>query len=288
MKNASKILLIAVILALCGVGFYFFSNPKKALNIIIPESEKLNNIHVRFSRDTAYIDLQIYIKNKSLFKLDIDSIVYKVKLDTSTLLSKSEFLNEKLKRSESDTLNLIVALPYNRVSKKIKSLQNRDSVDIDIDLRLVYSTVFGETSLPYQKTIRIEVPKPPKFEIEKIDYLKREKRTGYFMAYVRMHNYGKIELNISKLHYQMTATDFLKAEGDHPEEIRIKPRTDLLFKLPVKIEFKRVFKVISKIVTNNDEVDYTIKVTGLIQNDKLSQDKTPIEIEKSGTMELKK
>lgn len=288
MKRGFKVLLVVIVLGLLGVGFYLFFNPKKALNIILPEGEKLNNIHVNFSNDTAYITLETYIKNKSIFKLNLDSLVYKVKLDTATLLSKSQFLDEKLKRSESDTLDLVIALPYKRLSKKIKSLQNRDSVDIDLELRLIYSTIFGETSLPYQKTIRIEVPKPPKFEIEKIEYLRREKKTGYFMAYIRMHNYGKIDLNITKLHYQMTVTNFLKAEGDHPEEIRIKPKTDLLFKLTVKVEFKSIFKTISKIITNNDQVDYNIKVTGLVQNNKLSKDKTPIELEKSGTMELKK
>lgn len=288
MKKTVKILLFLVVLALLTFGAYFYFTPKKALNIVLPEANELSELDLRLDDDTAHVGLKIRVKNKSLFKLDIDSLIYVITVDTATMVSKAQRLNVQLKRGMEDTVLLFIALPYKRLSNKIKSSQGKDSLDIGVDLKLVYNTVFGETTLPFQKNIPMEVPKPPKFEISHVEFLKREKKTGYFMVDILMHNYGKIDLTISALNYRMEMEDLFTANGRHPETVVIKPKSDLVFKLPIKVEFKKVIKMISKVISNNDKVNYTLHVDALVQNDKVDKKKTPLTLSKQGQFELKK
>lgn len=289
MAKGLKIGLVILLIALVGAGLYFYLNPKKALNIIIPEISDIENIHVKFKGDTALINLTLDVENKSLFKLNIDTLSYHIQLDTSTLLSKSQPLNLQLLKRQKDSINVPLALPFKRLMKKIRSLQGEDSVNIPIEVRIVYSTVFGKAVLPYSKTVRIEVPHPPKFEVEKIEYVKREKKTVFLNAHIKMINYGKINLDVSGLSYTLTTKKKLfTAKGSYPDEIHVRPKSVIAKTLPIKIEINKLFKTLGLIITNKDKVKYHLIVKGFIKNNKLGDEKTPIEIEKDGTLEIKK
>jgi LEA14-like dessication related protein len=283
-----KIGLLLLFIALLCSGVYFYFNPKKALNIIVPEISDLKRVRIKLIGDTAYINLVINASNKGVFKLHIDTLEYRIRLDTSTLLSKSEYLGLQLKKGQEDSILLPLALPFKRLMRKIKSLQGQDSVDVPVEVRVVYSTVFGKAVLPYSKTLRIEVPHPPKFSVEKIEYVKYHKKELLLNAHINIHNPGKIDLAISGLSYTMTVKDLFVAIGKDLKEIRVKPGTMTPVELPIKVKFKSLIKAIGLILENKDKVNYHLKVEGFIQNDKLGDEKTPVVIEKDGVMELKK
>ncbi len=278
---------LVLLLAIAG-GVYFFLNPKKALNIIVPEIDQVENISVKFVGDTAKIDVDLRMQNKGFFKLNIDSLVYYVNFDSATLLAKAQYLNIELKPGQEDTLQLPLDLPYKRLMKKIQSVQDRDSVDIRIDVRIVYATVFGQTTIPYSKKMRIEVPHPPKLEFEKMEFIKREGKTLYLLAHVKLLNYSNISLNVSDIRYRLVVKDLLTATGTENKEIRVKPATTYSLALPIKVELKSIFKTLGLIVTDNDKVKYHLVINAMVQNDKVGSKKTPLEIEKDGIMELKK
>ncbi|MES2681214.1 MAG: LEA type 2 family protein [Bacteroidota bacterium] len=288
MKKSIKITLFLVLLLAIAGGVYFFLNPKKALNIIVPEIDQVENISVKFVGDTAKIDVDLRMQNKGFFKLNIDSLVYYVNFDSATLLAKAQYLNIELKPGQEDTLQLPLDLPYKRLMKKIQSVQDRDSVDIRIDVRIVYATVFGQTTIPYSKKMRIEVPHPPKLEFEKMEFIKREGKTLYLLAHVKLLNYSNISLNVSDIRYRLVVKDLLTATGTENKEIRVKPATTYSLALPIKVELKSIFKTLGLIVTDNDKVKYHLVINAMVQNDKVGSKKTPLEIEKDGIMELKK
>ena len=277
--------MIFLILVLLGLAAYLYLNPKKALRVIIPDLNAMENLHVTLLQDTALIEARLDIENKGLFKLDIDSLEYRVKMDTATLLSESRYLGLELRRSQKDTIDLPVALPFKRMRKVIREHQGQDSLDLPIEVKLVYGTVFGRKVLRYSKTIRIEVPRPPEFEIEKVEYLRREKKTGFFMIHLKMLNHGKVRLNVSDLHYRFEAPELFSARGREQKMVHIEPRSAITVQLPVQVEFKQVFKLLGRWLGRR-EVDYQLKVTGLIQV-KDGERKIPIEVERRGRMELR-
>lgn len=288
MKKGLKIAVIILAVAIVVTGAYLFVKPKRALNIIIPKFENIENVHITALSDTLLIDADIQFENKSIFKLTIDSFIYHVKLDTLTLLSKSQDLNINMLPSVKDTVRLPISLPFKRLSEKIKKLQTQDSVGITYDLRVVYSTWLGKFNLPYKKTVTIAVPVPPKLEIEKLDYKSRDKNVFHFDAHVKIINKGKLDLHLSDLRYNLIVKDHLKAEGKDLQEIHLKPGTETTVVLPISIEFDNVFKTVMSVVTNNDKVNYHLTITAMARIDKLSTKKTPVEIEKQGVTELKK
>ncbi len=289
MKKKNKIaIFVVVFLLLAGFAAYIFFNPQKALNIIVPEFENIENIYIRLGRDTAFVNVAISLENKSLFRLHIDSMIYYVNFDSATMLAKRQYLDLDILRGQSDTFQLPLALPYKRLIKKIRSIQDRDSVDLRMDLRVVFSTVFGHTAIPLSKKIRIAVPRPPKLEFDRMEFLKREKKKVYLLAHVKLHNYGKIDLNISDISYKLTVTDLLSASGTEKKEIRVKPATTIPLTIPVQLELKNVIKTLRLVITDKDKVKYHLLVKALVQNDKVGSKKTPLELETDGTLELKK
>jgi len=287
MKRGLKITLVTL-LVLIGMASYYISHPKKALNIIIPKFENIEKISITLLKDTALIDADVLFENKSFFKLSIDSLIYNIKLDTLTLLSKAQDLRIRLSPSQADTVNLPIALPFKRLMKEIKHLQKQDSVSITFDLRVVYSTWLGKTVLPYKKIIIIAVPVPPKFEIEKFEYKKHRNHEFYFNADVKIINKGKLDLHISDVSYTIVVKDNFRATGKDLREIHLNPRSEMIVVLPIKITFEHLFKTLIKVVTNNDKVKYDLKIHLRAQMDKLSPEKTEIDIEKEGITELKK
>ena len=288
MRKSRKIIVLLFVISLAGLAVYYFFNPKKALNIIIPEIDQIKNIHVAFNGDTAYIDLNLKIENKSIFKLNIDSLIYQLTFDSAKVLARHENINVVLKHRETDTITLPLALPFKRLMKKIKSLQSQDSVNISVGVRVVYATIFGRVSLPYSKIIRIEVPHPPKIEVQRMEYVRRDKKTIHLLVHVIINNRCKLGLNVSDLKYQIEVKDLFKANGNEKKEIKIKPRSNISVALPIKVEFKYIFKTVRLVLSNKDQVNYHLSITGKVQTDKVSDKKTPFELENDGEMELKK
>ena len=287
MKKSVIVLLVLVVLALLGLGLWFFVNPKKALEVVVPEIESLEKMEMRVEADTAHTSLVLRAANKGWFTLNIDSLMFRVRLDSELIVSRTEPVKLRLPRGAEDTLRLTIPFPYKRVSEKIRDLQGQDRVDVIVRLRVVYSTVFGRASLPIRKVTAMEVPVPPSFEVEKVRYLGRKGKTGSFAAFVRMHNYGKADLTVSDVGYVVTMSKGLRAQGKHPEPVVVKPKSDLLVQLPFDVEFKSAMKAIAMVLTDNDKVAYDVKITGKMRSGKLGPETIPVEIEKKGEMELK-
>lgn len=287
MKKGLKIFLIGFVLLAGGLAAYFYFNPKKALKIIFPELDKIEKIHIRLKKDSALVRASLTLVNKSLFKLNTDSLIYTIRIDTSVLLSGAQALDIELEPSETDTLDLPLALPFKRLLAEIERLGDQDNVAIDLDLRVVYATIFGKTSLPLKRTITIEVPLPPKFEMQRIEYLKREKKTFYFNAYIKVINKGKLDLSLSDIQYHLTVKDNFTARGKNPGNIHLDPTSEMIVVLPIRIESEHWLKTIANILTDNDKVSYYLKINAMLQADNLDKEKTSIEIERSGMIDLK-
>jgi len=180
-----------------------------------------------------------------------------------------------------------VALPYKRVVKRIGQLQERDSTDIGIKVRIVYNTIFGKKVLPYDKVQRIGTPRPPEFILEKIEYLKKEGKSFFFLAHIKMINHGKLALKLSDIKYKVRIKDLLEADGRHDAQIKVSPLTTIREPLPVKAEFSHIWKALTKILKNDDIVPYTVHITATLAGDQ-DHEPTKIELDSKGMIELKK
>jgi LEA14-like dessication related protein len=279
------IIVFVIIIVLLGAYFYFY--PKKAQNLLVPEVDQVEKIRIKIVGDTARLELGLKLENKGPFKMNIDSIIYRIKFDTATLLSRAQHLKVVLKSGQSDTFMLPVRLPFRRLMAQIQRVQNQDSVPILTDITIVYSTIFGKASLPYKKTNVIAVPIPPKFELLELEYTGRNKRTLYFNLHLRMENPGRIELRVSNLNYDLKMEDLFTANGKYVKSIKVSPRSTVVRSIPIEVHLEKGFKTLIKMVSK-DKVNYEIRISGEVEADKLGKEKTVVEISKNGNTVLRK
>jgi LEA14-like dessication related protein len=287
-KKIILIVLAVILISAAALAAYFYFYPSKAQNIIVPEIEQLENLKIKVKGDTAFMDLSLKLINSGPFKMNIDSLIYNVKFDTATLLSRAQDLKIVLRPGEVDTFSIPARLPFKRLFSNIRRMQGFDSVAILTDIRIVYSTIFGRASIPHKKTNTIAVPIPPRFEIEQVEYVSRDKKTVYLNAHIKMHNPGRIELKVFNLKYDLKVEDLFDADGSYPEQISVKPNSVISKVLPVTVNVNKAFKTFIKIITDNDKVKYKIRIRGQVLAEALGDEKTDIEIFKNGTMELRK
>ena len=288
MKKSTKRAVTIILILLVLIGTYFYLNPKKALLIIFPDIKEIEKVHVRLLKDTALIDLDLTLQNKSILKLNIDSLSYKIKLDTSTILLRAQEIKLALNPGQKDNFKMPLAISFTRIRKQIQDLQGTDSMNLNIDLEIVYSTWFGRTTLPVQKDLRLAVPRPPEIKLVKMEYVGREKKVFFVNAHVRISNYSKIDLNLNRINYQMQVSDLFKVEDKYPKDLHIKPQSEENFIIPLKLEFDKLIKTAFLVLTDQDVVPYKLKVTGLVESKNKDVEPIPVEVEKEGKLELRK
>jgi len=288
MKKPRNIIILLLVLGILGLGLYLYLRPKTAVKIVFPELEKLQKVKIKLETDTARISFNAVINNGGLFKINIDSLYYYLKLDTAKLLDHKEFLNIELPPGHADTVLLTVGLPYTKLKKQIRTLQKQDSTKIHLKLDILYDTWMGKAKLPVERDFSIEVPHPPRFTLIKTEYIGRDKKTLLVNAHIQIDNPGKLDLNITDLVYKMDVKDLFTLEQVFPEKVTIKPGTSQTLILPVHVEIKKLLKTAFLVITNNDRVPYKLHMRAQVKSGMVDADKTPFELEKEGELELKK
>lgn len=284
----SVVVVLVILLALAGLAIYVVKKPEAVLKLLVPQLKSVGGISTRFVGDTAHTDLLLEIKNGKYFAVQLDSVVYRVHLDTALVLSGAQSFKTHVQRGQYDTLYLHIPFPYKRVSQKIRSSQHRDSLPLQVSLRLVYNTVFGKASLPFKKSMAIEVPVPPRIDVEKIEYLGRKGRRVHLNAVLHFHNNGKLQVRVHDLRYEAQAGDALTAKGRHPQAITVAPKKSLRLSLPIEVELKNPAKTLWKVAVNRDQLNYNIKIRAQLSEGDPPTQAIPVLIEKNGTFELKK
>jgi LEA14-like dessication related protein len=288
MKKA-LVIILAVLLILGGVLFgLFYFKPKFVQNIFIPEIEQVGSIAINVKGDTAYTDLLLELDNKGPFRINIDSIEYHVMIDTIMALSRLQHIEMVIGSGEQDTLHVPLKFHFKKLIKRIVELQERDSLDITTEARVVYKTVLGNHALPHKKTNRIGMPRPPKFDISDVKFKGLKKGVILFEAKLTMENPGALDLLVSDLSFDLKLADLLRADGHIPGEVHVKPRSVMSRHIPIEAHVDRPLRSIFKLLSGHTETPYQITLRGFAQHEKLGDEKTEVVIVNDGTVDLRK
>lgn len=95
------IISIVLLLLLAGIGvIVIFFNPKKGLKLVLPELQDITLAKAAIKNDTAYVGVDMVLENNSIFKLNIDTLFYKITLADSLLFEETKVLQMKQKPGE--------------------------------------------------------------------------------------------------------------------------------------------------------------------------------------------
>lgn len=285
------VIVLAFLIAVC-ILFYVY-NPRKALNLIIPDIGSIAFIDAKIKGDSLFTKIDLVVQNKSPYRLTIDSIYYKINLTDTLITEELVPLKLRQKRFQIDTVKLPINVSFKKIRKTVKSLQKFDSTNVDFQFYVIYNTLFGHVKVDYNNTKKIAVPVPPQIKVVSIDKKKYNIRDKTLTANVTIEiiNKGKnIDMELSNIHYHFISKNALDSEDVLKQKIRVKPLSTSLVVLPITIQIHHPLKTAISIATDNDVVDYklTLQADMKLNNMKNNNQLIPVNFEAIGSLELRK
>lgn len=283
------------IVILAGIVLFYFYNPKKAVELILPDLSKVMFINATIKQgDSVQSKAAIIVQNKSPYKLSIDSVFFKVELNKKELIEEHVLLNLEQIRHQTDTVQLPIDFSRKKLKSILTELKGIDSTDLDVYCYVIYKTLFGRVKLDYNKTLHISTPIPPQIKVVKVERKKFNvlDKTLETIIQLEIINKGKnIDLKLQNIQYNLDIGNSLSSEGVIDKVVSIKPESTSLIELPIDIKIERPLKTLVDILTNNDQTNYVLHLRAeMIEHmtDKSKQTPIPVEIEAQGNLELKK
>lgn len=289
MRYRIKQIIIGVLgLIIMTIGIiYIFRN--SIITHFIPTVEQIGDINIEIKNDTATISSQLQIKNKSFFKIKIDSIRYEASIFNKTYLKNQKLIGLILHNHEIDTIDFALKVPYINFIKDLKSERNKsDSASYSIDISLIYSSILGKIIVPIKKAEKIKIPIPPEIKILGIKYTNIRLKHIQAEAKLQIINHSAVDIKIKELKYSMHIINHGIVKGKHTESIRINPSGTSIISLPIEINLDNLGKTIIEVMRNKDNYDYTLSIIANLGSYHQSQVTYNINISNSGKMELKK
>jgi len=287
-----KMLLIILGMVIVLIICYYIFNPKKAINLIFPGINEISFIHIDLKKDSALLNLYVFVQNKMPYKMVIDTLNFEIKLNGFKMVEETVPVQIDQKWFETDTIELPVNISLKEIKKTIGDLQGQDSTDMEINFNIAYNTLIGREKLNINRIIRIASPIPPKITILKLEHKKynMKDKTSEAVLKIEIINNGKnIDLQLNKISYNLQIINTLFSKGSVTLPIDIKPGSSQTVDIPIIIEYSSPFKTAWLIVTDNDILKYDINIKCNVKVNNINDFKSiPVEIDATGTMELVK
>jgi LEA14-like dessication related protein len=291
-SRIGKALLVALSIVIILTVLYLVFNPKKAINLVFPGLNEVSYVHIDLKEDSSLVKLFMLVQNKMPYRMVIDTIHFKVQLNGSKVVEETIPVLIDQSRFDSDTIELPVHFSLKGFTRILADLQGMDSTDMDVNFWITYKTIIGNQKVHIDRTIRIATPVPPQITILKLAHQKynMEDKTSEAVLNIEIINNGKnIDLQLSGISYNLQIINTLHSAGKVTRPIDIQPGTSQFVDIPIIIEYKKPFKTVWLVVTDNDTVTYDLNLKCYVRVNAIKDLKAiPVEIDATGTMELVK
>ncbi|HYG16964.1 MAG TPA: hypothetical protein VEC12_14500 [Bacteroidia bacterium] len=288
-KRKIIIVLAIILLIIILIGAWFYFNPKKALQFVAPDLEKIELIHGVLKNDTVYLDVFAVLQNKAPYKITIDSLIFDIILDTTVLVKERRAINIKMGSGQVDTTKLSLKLPVKKARKVIERLQGRDSTTLTGNFRVKYNTFLGRVDVPFSRVRGIKVPNPPEITVtdilrEKVEFFKGK---ASIITGVQVVNENKhVTVKLDSLKYEIALGEGIKAYGSYNHTVTVAGGAVTQIKLPAKIEVDKPMATLLKVLFDKDEVNFTLTLSALLTAGKAEE--LPVEFTIVGITEIMK
>ncbi|WP_341903572.1 hypothetical protein [Fluviicola taffensis] len=282
LKFRFRHVLLILILGIVGYAIYFFIQRHRMINLLIPEVKEITLIKADLHADTAFIEVNMIVKNRAPYQMSIDSIICNLSLGGTKIVSVSQYIGLRQESGESDSVKFSVNIPISHTRNKIMSLQNQDSTGIEIEAMIVYSGFM----VPFAKSQKIEVPVPPRFRLVKTENLevklfKKRVTADFFLELI---NEGKnLSLDLHDLQYKMTIGNDFTMQGKY-HDLSIRPQSSQILKFPANLKMTHPGKTMMKIVRDEDRLPFRVMISGYLDIGKMKR--IPVVIFGSGKLEI--
>lgn len=285
------VLLFIILVGVLSTVLYCVFISKRAINLVLPNLNEISYVHIDLTKDLALVKLFAYVQNKMPYKMVIDTIYFKVKLNGFKVAEETIPVLINQSRFETDTIELPVHFSLKDIKKIINDIQVQDSTNLDASFYVVYNTFYGKQKFHFNKSTKIATPIPPQLNILKVEYgnYKLIKKTADALIKIEIVNNSKyIDLQLNNIRYNYQINNTLFSKGTFQESIHIKPDSSLTIEIPMVIEFIHPLKTVLKILLDKDKSKYTLNLQSNVIVNTINNNEIPIEVDATGYMELVK
>ncbi len=281
-SGKKKYILVALALIIVIVVVY----RKKLIKATMPVVEKVQLAEVALLNDSAFIKFTLTVRNKRYWNIELRSVVINIYDDTTLILSYKNDSLKTLGRNQLKTEELYCTLPLAKIMGQIREHQGEDSVGLRLEGVFVYSTIFGEMTTEITERLPVRVPIPPQLFIRQIEYVGKEDGEYDLLYHLTLWNQNPRVLQMENLSYHLQGGDNLNMDGT-VDNITIDALDSTMLVVPVHLVVTNKFGVITRIILDRDEMNYSFVLKGTITSftDIVKKD-VPVVITKYGRLEL--
>ncbi|HTF05323.1 MAG TPA: hypothetical protein VK826_14940 [Bacteroidia bacterium] len=248
--------------------------------------EDIKLAEIALVNDSAHVKLNVTIRNKGFWHFHLTKVRIRVYDDTLLIMTYASDSSKVLSRNQFKVEELYLTIPLQRVIQRIKDHQGQDSVKLKFTGEFTYSTIFGDLERTLDEVISVKVPIPPKLYIRQVEYIGRDDGVYDLVLHAMLHNQNARELEMKNVAYEMFGENLIAMHG-FLSSIVIAAQDSTAVNIPVKMEVNHELGIISRIVFDNDVIDYSFVMKGVVVSftDVVDED-VPVTISSYGHVEL--
>jgi hypothetical protein len=287
MKAFKTVVLIVLILATVGTIGYLAR--RQLLKQVLPEVELVEIDNITVIDDSAYVRINVLLRNKSWTSYELNSADFTLSNDSLVLVHYANDSTQRLDVNQVRVFPISFVVPIKDAIRRIRSLQDRDSTVISIKGWATFTTMFGQTRKEFSKELSVEVPTPPKIKLGELIYLGEVKGEESYYAFrmkLQIVNLNKKEFWFKDVKYKMNAGKQIESHGKIPGDIRILPMDSVNMEIPFRITIDKEVSLFFKILFNNDIVTYNLNINGTVVSVAGLQQDIPASFNTTGQVEL--
>jgi len=280
--------IISVLLALI-VGFFLYP----AIIIAKFNQELVNVSHVDIDIDTdkeeVAINLELAIMQETPFHKLLDSISYTVNFDTFQFVTGASNFDDVREGEAFDSLTLPVLLDMNTLQDAIKTLEDKDTTQLEIRFVAHYDwPIVGDVDVPIKVVRRMPPPNPPEVELVNVDIVKFSFNEPIIDVTLDLINENSFELTLKDLYVFMKMEDYFETEIHHPELLKIKANDTTRIDLTVEVSELKAIKTVWSLIIVKKEVGFNMHVTGKYLDERGDPDPIDLDVNTTGTIDMGK
>ncbi len=236
------------------------------------------------SRKTEMI-VKVDIKNQLPLSFTIDSLQYRIFLDSTQILKDHYKKAISLKRNAISQISLPITFFNDSLSSVLKAneRENADSVEFHFQgsffTRIFFKKQFNidiKRLIPRFYTPEV---KAEHFEIDSLNFSR-----AVVQLIVSINNQNAYSFKADSITYEVAIEDNQWFKGIIPENIDIKAQSITGLTIPITISFKEVAKTLFNLLTKGNQVHYRLHLTFIIESDNNMIMNSKVNLESGGSV----
>ncbi|GAB3200229.1 hypothetical protein GCM10027293_20840 [Pontibacter aydingkolensis] len=222
---------------------------------LMPQVTKIDTLDVTIAYDTAWVKLNVQVKNPLPIPIHINYIGIQVSHKADTFALSQENISKTLPPGGMQTGWITLGVNYKTWRDHLKHHQQQDSMLLKENITLDYTIAdLAPQRVKLANEFMIPMPKVPVTELQKTKLKGINLKSGIVLnALVQIQNANTKGLEISDITYNICAQNLLDACGTINRTYDI-PLGQSIVKVPISLSIGEVFRALfSKISGSNEE-----------------------------------